>query len=80
MTTILKTTTKGQVTLPIEWRRKFNTNQFIATLKENKLEIEPLIIKQDKEIKEFTVFDAIRDNRGRGLKAKDLVKILKRIS
>ncbi len=80
MTTILKTTTKGQVTLPIEWRRKFNTNQFIVTLKENKLEIEPLIIKQDKEIKEFTVFDAIRDNRGRGLKAKDLVKILKRIS
>jgi len=80
MTTILKTTTKGQVTLPIEWRRKFNTNQFIATLKENKLEIEPLIIKQDKEIKEFTVFDAIRDNKGRGLRAKDLVKILKKIS
>ncbi len=78
MTTILKTTSKGQITIPIEWRRKFNTNQFIATLKENKLEIEPLIINKNKEVKEFTVFDAIRDNQGKGIKAKDLIKILKK--
>ncbi len=80
MTTILKTTSKGQVTIPAKWRKKFNTNQFLATIKENKLEIEPLIIKQEKkqEVKEFTVFDAIRDNKGKGIKAKDLVNILKK--
>lgn len=79
MTTILKTTSKGQVTIPSSWRKKFNTNQFIATIKEHKLEIKPLIIKQDEqEVEEFTVFDAIRDNKGRGIKAKDLVGILKK--
>ena len=79
MTTILKTTTKGQITIPVSWRKQFNTDRFIATIKANKLEIEPLIIKTKKSTVEFTVFDAIRDNKGRGLKAKDLVSILKKI-
>ncbi len=78
MTTILKTTAKGQITIPAKWRKKFNTNQFIATLEEDKLEIKPLIINEEKASKEFTVFDAIRDNHGRGIKAKDLVSILKK--
>lgn len=30
--------------------------------------------------KEYTVFDAIRDNQGKGIKANDLIKILKKIS
>ncbi|MDA3803078.1 MAG: AbrB/MazE/SpoVT family DNA-binding domain-containing protein [Patescibacteria group bacterium] len=79
MTTILKTTSKGQITIPMKWRKKFDTNQFVATIKENKLEITPLVIGEDKEVTEFTVFDAIRDNKGRGIKAKDLVKILKKV-
>ena len=78
MTTILKTTSKGQITIPMKWRKKFNTNQFIATLKENKMEIKPLIIRKETEVEEFTVFDAIRDNKGKGIKAKDLVNVLKR--
>lgn len=78
MTTILKTTSKGQITIPATWRKKFNTNQFIATLAENKLEIKPLILDKLKVKKEFTVFDAIRDNKGRGIKAKDLVSIIKK--
>ncbi|MDA3840281.1 MAG: AbrB/MazE/SpoVT family DNA-binding domain-containing protein [Patescibacteria group bacterium] len=79
MTTISKATTKGQITIPKKWRDKFNTNQFVITDKGDKLEIEPLIIDSKKE-KEFTVFDAIRDNKGKGMKAKDLVDVLKRIS
>lgn len=80
MTTILKTTSKGQVTIPAHWRKKFNTNQFTAVIKEDKLEIKPLFLEKEKEkVKEFTVFDAIRDNKGRGIKAKDLVNILKKI-
>jgi AbrB family looped-hinge helix DNA binding protein len=79
MTTILKTTSKGQLTIPAGWRKKFNTNQFIATIKDNKLEIKPLIIQEyEQEIEEFTVFDAIRDNKGKGIKAQDLVTILKK--
>ena len=79
MTIILKTTSKGQITIPASWRKKFNTNQFTAVMKEDKLEIKPLILEKEKEeVKEFTVFDAIRDNKGRGMKAKDLVNILKK--
>lgn len=80
MTTILKTTSKGQVTIPVIWRKKFDTNRFIATIKGDKLEIEPLIIKKKKEVKEFTVFDAIRDNKGQGIKAKDLLGILEKMA
>ena len=78
MTTILKATTKGQVTIPKKWRDKFNTNQFIITIKGDKLELEPLIIKDKKDSDELTVFDAIRDNKGRGIKAKDLLAIVKK--
>lgn len=78
MTTILKTTTKGQITIPAKWRKKFNTNQFIATLEEDKLEIRPLIVNEEIQAKEFTVFDAIRDNKGKGIKAKDLISFLKK--
>jgi len=78
MTTILKTTSKGQITIPAKWRKKFNTNQFIATLKDDKMEIKPLIIGKENSKKEYTVFDAIRDNKGRGIKAKNLVNTLKK--
>ena len=79
MTTILKTTSKGQITIPIEWRSKFDTNQYIATVGDNKLELEPLLIKNYSSAREYTVFDAIRDNQGKGVKAKDLVKILQQL-
>ena len=37
-------------------------------------------IKKQKKETEYTVFDAIRDNKGKGLKASDLLNILKKIS
>ncbi len=80
MTTILKATTKGQITLPAKWRKQFYTNQFIATISPDKLEIEPIQIKKKSVVKEYTVFDAIRDNQGRGIKAHDLIRVLKKIS
>jgi bifunctional DNA-binding transcriptional regulator/antitoxin component of YhaV-PrlF toxin-antitoxin module len=78
MTTITKATTKGQITLPAKWRRNFNTDTFFIKEKEDVLEIRPLdlnkIAKDD-----YTVFDAIRDNQGKGIRANDLIKILKKI-
>ena len=76
MTTILKTTSKGQITIPAKWRKKYDTNQYIAVVKNDKLEIKPLIIKKENTPEEYTVFDAIRDNKGRGIKAKDLIKAI----
>ena len=42
----------------------------------NKVEISPVRLARDGE---YTVFDAIRDNKGKGIKAKDLAKILRKI-
>lgn len=80
MAIILKTTSKGQITVPAKWRKKYDTNQYIAKIKDDKLEIKPLIIKDEQFPKEYTVFDAIRDNKGKGIKAKDLINTLKKIS
>lgn len=80
MEKILKATTKGQITLPSSWRNKFSTNYFSVIQKEGDvLEIKPLNLKDSEEEKEYTVFDAIRDNQGKGIKASDLINILKGI-
>jgi len=79
MTTITKATTKGQITLPIEWRNNFNTNRFIVKNMGDFLEIRPLDLEKLNSPAEYTVFDALRDNRGQGIKARDLKKILKKI-
>ncbi len=80
MTTIIKATTKGQITLPAKWRKNFATNQFIIMEKEDFLEIRPLNLQQLEAHQEYTVFDAIRDNGGKGIRARDLTKILKKIN
>jgi len=79
MNTILKATSRGQITIPVAWRNRFKTDQFIATIKDDRLEIKPLLLSDDDKNKEYTVFDAIRDNKGKGVKASDLVKILKQL-
>jgi len=70
---IQKVTSKGQITLPAKWRKQFNTDQVVVSVCDGKIEIVPARISHDKE---YTVFDALRDNKGKGIKAKDLVKIL----
>lgn len=79
MTTIVKATTKGQITLPASWRRVFDTDRYIVKIIGKKLEISPLNLSAIENAEEYTVFDAIRDNNGRGIKAKDLVKVLNKI-
>ena len=78
MTTIVKATTKGQITLPVDWRRNFPTNRYLVKYKGSRLEIVPLDLDKLDTKKEYTVFDAIRDNQGQGIKAKDLVKVLRK--
>ncbi len=75
---IQKITSKGQITLPILWRNKFKTNQILLKTKGDAIEITPARIESLRTA-EYTVFDAIRDNKGRGLKAAGLLKLLKKI-
>jgi AbrB family looped-hinge helix DNA binding protein len=77
---IQRVTSKGQITLPVSWRKEFKTDQVMVAANGRKIEISPVnICSPDTAIAEYTVFDAIRDNKGRGIKAKDLLKILKKI-
>lgn len=75
---IQKITSKGQITLPVLWRNKFKTEQILLKVKDDLIEISPARLEPAK-FSEYTVFDAIRDNKGKGLKAGDLLKILKKI-
>jgi bifunctional DNA-binding transcriptional regulator/antitoxin component of YhaV-PrlF toxin-antitoxin module len=77
-TRIQRVTSKGQITLPSSWRKKNNTNTIVVTNRGDVLEIKSAKLEK-KDSKEYTVFDAIRDNKGKGIKAKDLQKILKGI-
>ena len=69
---IAKVTSKGQITLPVKWRERVGTEHVVIETKGDVLEIKPARI----ETNDYTVFDAIRDNKGKGLKANDLVNIL----
>ncbi|PIT87073.1 MAG: hypothetical protein COU31_04855 [Candidatus Magasanikbacteria bacterium CG10_big_fil_rev_8_21_14_0_10_40_10] len=77
MNTIVKATTKGQITIPAIWRKRFNTDRFLVSIKNSLLEIKPLDLDKLQN-EEYTVFDAIRDNAGKGIKAKDLLKTIKK--
>jgi len=74
---IQRVTSKGQITLPSVWRKEFGADQVVVTAKGGKIEIAP--VRRVKE-SEYTVFDAIRDNKGKGIKAKDFIKILDKIN
>lgn len=78
MNTIVKATTKGQITIPMAWRKRFNTDRFLVDIKNTHLEIKPFNLEKISEVEEYTVFDAIRDNEGKGIKAKDLLKMVKK--
>ena len=74
---IQKITSKGQITLPIAWRRLTKTNSILVTQKGETLSISPARLEKDD--KEYTVFDALRDNNGKGIKANELMKMLKKL-
>lgn len=82
MTTILKSTSKGQITLPSSWRKKFNTDRFIVTYDNDAIKIQPLeienFIKKDEQ-KERVIFNSMCDNKGKGIDAKVLIKILEKL-
>jgi bifunctional DNA-binding transcriptional regulator/antitoxin component of YhaV-PrlF toxin-antitoxin module len=81
MIKIVKLTNKGQIILPIEWRQSFDTDYYIIKSKKNKLEIIPLEPKEltAENEDERLVFSTIRDNQGKGIKAKELRSILKNL-
>lgn len=83
MATIVKATTKGQITLPAVWRKNFKTNQYSLKCKGDTIIIKPInleeILKKEEKKGYRIIFNAIRDNNGKGIDAEELLKVLKKI-
>ena len=79
MERIQKVTSKGQITLPIDWRRKVKTDTFVVNTNGSTVEISPVKIKKDNN-GWYNIFDAKRDNRGKGIKAKTLLKKIRKMN
>ena len=74
---IVKTTSKGQITLPQVWRNKFKTDDFLIRVESHAVIITPVDIKNIEQ--EEVIFDAERDNRGKGVTPEKMIKLLKKI-
>lgn len=79
MTTIVKATSKGQITLPMKWRKKYPTDNFMIKEKKGKLEIVPISMEVIEKGNWEDIFNADRDNNGKGIPAKEFIKILESI-
>ena len=79
MSTIVKATSKGQITIPSKWRKAFGTNHFILELKGERIVMTPLDVEKAKKEEWMTVFDALRDNKGRGIAANKMLKVLREL-
>lgn len=74
---VVKSTSKGQITIPNEWRKKFSTDNFVLQMEEKTLTITP--INLDALRSEEVIFDAERDNVGKGISPAEMIKALKKI-
>lgn len=79
MNIIVKATSKGQITLPAKWRKNFSTDRFLLKEKKGVLEVSPLDASALEEEEGWeTIFDADRDNGGKGVGVDQLIKALKK--
>ena len=74
---ILKSTERGQITLPKQWRNRFDTSSYLVHMDENKLIVMPLNLEDMSQ--EEVLFDADRDNDGKGVSPEEMIKILNKI-
>jgi bifunctional DNA-binding transcriptional regulator/antitoxin component of YhaV-PrlF toxin-antitoxin module len=76
---IVYMTEKGQITLPVAWRRMVDTKAIrIKSSRGSLLEIAPVEQNTDKNTGWVSVFNAQRDNNGKGITSSKLLKVLGR--
>jgi bifunctional DNA-binding transcriptional regulator/antitoxin component of YhaV-PrlF toxin-antitoxin module len=73
---ISKCTEKGQITLPIDWRKQFKTDAFMIKYDQKKLVITPIDLS---DLQEEVIFEAESDNAGKGISVDEMIKALKKI-
>ena len=72
---VVKATSKGQVTLPAKWRKNFSGNNFLMKVESNRVIITPALVEEIGS--EEVIFDAERDNDGKGIEIDELIQMLK---
>jgi len=78
---IQRVTSRGQITLPVSWRRRHgNTGTVIVRTNGDSLEVTPLRTEDELEEEWVALFDAIRDNGGKGIPAKKLASVIRKIN
>lgn len=77
---VVRTTSKGQITLPVQWRAQFNTDNYLLKMEENQMIVKPAYIEKFVvgELEEV-IFDADEDNNGKGVTVEAMIKMLKKI-
>ena len=75
---IQRVTDKGQITLPVAWRNLTRTDAVIVETKGDAIKITPVRLEKQQS-HEYTVFDALQHNQGKGLTANSLLKLLEKI-
>ena len=76
---IQRVTSKGQITLPVSWRRKMgNVQTVIVSTQDDVLHIAPLRTEDERDEAWVTLFDAVRDNRGKGIPIEKMIRALKK--
>lgn len=73
---IVKATSKGQITLPMHFRKKYKTDNYILEIEEKRILITPFYIE---DAREEIIFDADRDNEGEGVPVEKMIRMLKQI-
>ena len=78
---IQRITSKGQITLPVAWRRKVKTDMILVRESGNAIEIVPArtfkMLPEDRD-NDIIIFNADRDNGGKGIEASVLADMLRR--
>ena len=74
---VLKSTPRGQITLPKQWRDALATDNFLLEMHVDKLVIIPFYVHTTSA--EEILFDADRDNEGKGIDVDDMIKLLNKI-
>ena len=76
---VQKMTSKGQITLPSSWRKALGTENVIVRTKGGIVTVHPARFETDEDDANWTIiFNADRDNNGKGIPAEELVKILRK--
>lgn len=75
---IVRSTSKGQITLPKSWRDQFNTDNFLMQIDVKSITIKPINLSE-LQAEEEVIFDADRDNNGKGVSPDEIIRMLKKI-